>query len=56
MKPVPITYVLIMAVGKKEISFAQGLKILDGIIREGYRLSAEDYIAIKAEMEKIGRR
>ncbi len=51
LKPLPTTYILILAVGKGMINFTEGLKILDHVISEGYRLSAEDYIAIKNKIE-----
>lgn len=53
LKPIPITYLLILAAGKGIINFTDGLKILHQMIAEGYRLSAEDYIAIKNKMEKV---
>ncbi len=52
LKAVPITYVLILSIGREIISYTEGLKILHQIISEGYRLSAEDYIAIKNKMER----
>lgn len=51
LKPIPITYVLILATGNGMINPAEGLEILHQIINEGYHLSAEDYIAIKTKME-----
>lgn len=56
LKAVPITYVLILAIGKEIISYPEGLKILHQIISEGYRISAEDYIAIKNKMERASER
>ncbi len=52
LKPIPITYTLILATGKGIINLKEGLKILHQTINEGYHLSAEDYIAIKNKMDK----
>ena len=52
LKPIPITYILILATRKGIINLKEGLKILHQTINEGYHLSAEDYIAIKNKMEK----
>lgn len=53
LRPIPITYVLILATGKGIIDFKEGLKILHQMIGDGYRLGAEDYIAIKTKMEMV---
>ncbi len=55
LKPIPITYLLILATGNSVINLQEGLKILHQIISDGYRLSAHDYIAIKTKMEKASR-
>lgn len=52
LKPIPIIYILILAAGKGIVKSTEGLKILHQIISEGYRLSAEDYIAVRNKMEK----
>ncbi|MFQ6052552.1 MAG: hypothetical protein ACE5K4_12805 [Candidatus Hydrothermarchaeota archaeon] len=50
LKPIPITYLLILSVRKKIIDAEEGLNILDGMIERGYRLSAEDYVSIKKRL------
>lgn len=55
LKPIPITYVLILAVGRGIIKLTEGLEMLDQMIGAGYRLSAEDYMAIRNKMEEAGR-
>ena len=55
LKPIPITYVLILAAGKGMINLEVGLEMLHQIISEGYHLNAEDYITVKTKMEKASK-
>ena len=56
LKPIPTTYILIMAIGKGIINLKIGLEILNQMISDGYHLSAEDYVAVKTTMEKVRKR
>ncbi len=54
LEPMPITYILILGVGKKVLALREGLELLNRLTEKGYRLSAEDYLAIREKMERLG--
>ena len=43
----PVSYMPIYWTKRREVKMSEGIKMLDDLVRVGYRLSAKDYVAIK---------